>query len=104
MAPKRALRLADPRAQDHRRGSMKDDARAQDGVPEIHIRTFNPRNQAFDYTRAGKARLSMHEVDLVAHIPVRIETQRRNGSVAVYFGHFPVSGLPQPPDQATMYA
>ena len=81
---------------------MRDYARAQDGGPGIHSRTFNPIAQSFDYTRAGRAWLQNHEVDFVAHIPVRIETQRRNGSIAKYFGHFPISALPQPLDRDTM--
>ena len=81
---------------------MRDYARAADGGPGIHIRTFNPISQSFDYTRAGRAWLQNHEVDFVAHIPVRIETQRRNGTIATYYGHFPVSGLPQPLDRDIM--
>ena len=44
------------RAQSYRgNNSMRDYARAQDGGPGIHIRTFSPITQSFDYTRAGRA-------------------------------------------------
>ncbi len=57
-------------------------------------------NQAFDYTRAGREWLRHHGVDFVARIPIRLETQPRNGRTTVCFGHFPVSDQPQPLDRA----
>ena len=53
--PRRArpLRRADPTAQAQRRG-LRDYATAEDGGEPVHIRTYDPVNDRFKYTAAGK--------------------------------------------------
>ena len=99
----RPLRRADPDAQAQRRG-LKDYAAAANGGEPVHIRTYDPVNDRFKYTAAGKLWVAAHPVDYVPLIPVRVETLRRNGTVATYMGYYPLANLLQEIDHALLRA
>ena len=104
----RPIRLADPNAQAQRVG-LRDYAAAADGQAPVHIRTYDPINDKFKYTAAGKQWVADNEIgasrmDYVLLIPVFAETLRRNGTVARYAAYFPVANLPQDIDNALFRA
>ena len=99
----RPLRLADPNAQAQRSG-LRDYATAVDGGEPVHIRTYDPINDKFKYTPAGKEWVRAHPVDYVPLIPVFAETLRRNGTVARYAAYFPLANLPQDIDNSLFRA
>ena len=99
----RPLRRADPNAQAQRRG-LRDYAAAADGGEDVHIRTYDPINDRFKYTRAGLLWVAAHPVDYVPLLPVRVETLRRSGTLATYMGYYPIANLPQEIDNALLRA
>ena len=70
----------------------------------MHVRTYDPVNDRFKYTAAGKLWVAAHPVDYVPLIPVRVETLRRSGAVATYMGYYPLANLPQEIDNALLRA
>ena len=70
----------------------------------MHIRTYDPVNDRFKYTAAGKLWVAEHPVDYVPLIPVWAETLRRNGTVARYAAYYPLANLPQEIDNALLRA
>ena len=70
----------------------------------MHIRTYDPINDRFKYTRAGLLWVAAHPVDYVPLLPVRVETLRRSGTVATYMGYYPIANLPQEIDNALLRA
>ena len=104
----RPVRLADPNSQAQRVG-LRDYAAAADGQAPVHIRTYDPINDRFKYTAAGKQwvadnAIGASRMDYVPLIPVFAKTLRRNGTVARYAAYFPVANLPQDIDNALFRA
>ena len=109
----RPIRLADPNAQAVRSG-LRDYATAADGQAPVHIRTYDPINDKFRYTAAGKQWIAENaigsaRVDYVPLIPVWAETLRRSSGSAEpkivrYAAFYPIANLPQDIDNSLFRA
>ena len=82
---------------------MKDFAYAEDGGEPVHIRSYNPVEDRFKYTAAGRLWLQNHEV-MVPLLPVTVQTLRKSGNIVEYNGWYPTSNLPQDIDRALLRA
>ena len=57
---------------------MKDFVYAGDGGDPVHICSYNPVEDRFKYTAAGRLWLQHHETEMVPFLPVRVERLRKS--------------------------